>query len=367
MYTVDENSAEPIMLLNRQIGRTHTEDGYWDGIEYVDGHEFAAELLRLDNMGKKRIQVWINSPGGYVTEGMSIFSAILKSKTPVDTYNVGVAASIAGAVFMAGRRRVMADYAQFMMHPVSGGTDAAALDAFKTSTITMLQSKSGLTPEMIAQLMEVTTWMGAAECFEKGICTDIEATRDGNKRYMPSGDVKAMLSYSNNILTDLLPKPRNTMVKITNKLNLAEGSNEDVILAAINRLEEARTTAENRATEVQNSLTEAEARVADLQAQLDAANTELAAAKEAEAAATEAAATQAATELVNSFTDRIGTAEEAVTKWVNLAKTDMTGTKAMLEALPLNKQAPKPSTDSKPTPVTAHGIMQDIANRTQPK
>ncbi len=89
IYTIDVESDEPIMLINKHIGN---DDQLGQGI---DGSIFQAELLRLDTMGKKRIQVWISSEGGIVMDGYKIYNAILKSKTKVDTYNVGICASIA--------------------------------------------------------------------------------------------------------------------------------------------------------------------------------------------------------------------------------------------------------------------------------
>ena len=117
IYCIDENIDEPIMLINTHIGFDE-ENG-----QGIDGAQFQRELLYLDGLGKKRIQVWINSIGGVVMDGYNIASAILKTKTPVDTYNVGMSASIAGVIFMCGRNRIMLDYAQFMMHPASGTKD----------------------------------------------------------------------------------------------------------------------------------------------------------------------------------------------------------------------------------------------------
>ena len=107
-YTIDAESDEPIMLINKHIGYDES-----DGMG-IDGAEFERELMTLDTMKKKRIQVWINSPGGMVLDGWSIYNSILKTKTKVDTYCVGIAASIAGVIFQAGRERNMADYGILM-------------------------------------------------------------------------------------------------------------------------------------------------------------------------------------------------------------------------------------------------------------
>jgi ATP-dependent protease ClpP protease subunit len=350
-FTIDPTADEPIMLLNKQIGATYDEQGNWDGTPYIDGSEFQAELLSLDNLGKKRIQVWVNSPGGSVMDGMSIYSAILKSETPVDTYNVGVAASIAGAIFMAGRKRYMADYAQFMMHPV-GGAEGKAKQAFTDSVAKMLSGKAGMDEDTVASYMAITSWIGAAEALMKGIATDIEYTKEANKKYMPT-EVKAMLEYSNNILNQKINPKK--MLEVTNKLNLAEGAAESDILAAINALEDAR----NQAT---NSLTEAQEKVTQLEA-------ELASAKEALNEANEAAATEAATNMVNSFKARIGNDANVVNKWVNLAKNDMEGTKTILEALPLNVAAPATAANNveRTQPLTAAAVMAELQQKNQAK
>ncbi len=366
MYTVDVNSDEPIMLLNKQIGMTTNEDGSWDGEPYIDGAQFQEELLWLDTMNKKRIQVWCCGPGGNIIQAMNIFSAILKSKTPVDTYNTGICASAHGLVFMAGRKRVMADFAQFMMHPVAGG-DEKSMNAFTESCKSMLSSKSNLSTELVGYMMNITTWLGSSECFEKGICTEIEVTKESNKKNMPTADVKAMMAFSNNILHESISnlKPITmSLLKITNKLKLVDGSNEETILSAINQLEADKTTAENNLNEAQNKVT-------DLTNQLETANQALQAEKAKAEAAEEATKETAAVEMVNSFKNRIGDKPEILTKWVNMAKADMAYTKELLESIPLNVVNNKIPTGGEAGAsagaVTAAGIMQEIRNNLEKK
>lgn len=360
MYTVDINSEEPIMLLNKQIGMSYNAEGLWDGEPYVDGAQFQEELLYLDTLGKKRIQVWCCGPGGNVVQAMNIFSAILKSKTPVDTYNTGICASAHGLVFMAGRKRVMCDFAQFMMHPVAGGDDEKAMSAFTESCKAMLSSKSNISAELVGYMMNLTTWLGSSDCFEKGICTEIEVTKDSNKKNMPSTDVKAMMAFSNNILNESISKLKPikmSLIKITNKLNLVEGSNEETILSAINQLEADKTTAETNLTEAQNKVTE-------LSNQLNVANEALQLEKTKAETAEAEAKEIAATEMVDSFKNRIGDKPEVFTKWVNMAKADMDYTKELLESIPLNVVNNKVTTGgpANASSVTAASVMQEVRN-----
>lgn len=368
MYVVDRNSDEPIMLLNKQIGPSYNEDGTVDYTKpYIDGAAFQEELMEIDSMGKKRIQVWINSPGGSIMHGMNIFNAILKSKTPVDTYNVGIAASIAGAVFMAGRKRIMCDYAQFMMHPVSGTEeDNKANKAYTDSVSTMLHAKSSITGDTVKYMMMMTSWLPASKCLENGICTDIEVTKEANKKYMPSDTIENMLSYSNNILHENL-KPKNMeLTKVANKLGLNPSATEDSIIEAINTIERARNEADEEATEATAAREAAEAKVAELTTQLETAQAELATANEATVAAQEAQAVEEATNLINTYKNRIGDNAEVIGRWVNMAKGDMEGTKTILEAIPLNvKAVTLDLSNNGGNRLTAQGAMIDIQKRLQ--
>ena len=142
IYTVDVASDEPIMLINTHIG-----DDPVDGMG-IDGSIFQAELLALDQMGKKSIQVWINSVGGVVMDGYNICNAILKSQTRVDTYCVGMAASIAAVIFQTGRKRYMADYGILMYHePYTENStiqDNPLLSNMNDSLATIVSNRSGM-------------------------------------------------------------------------------------------------------------------------------------------------------------------------------------------------------------------------------
>lgn len=310
------------MLLNREIGQDYG---------MIDAALFQEELMELDNMGKKRIQVWINSPGGLVLDSYNIYNAILKSKTPVDTYNVGIAASMAGAIFMAGRKRFMADYARLMMHPVGNSTDSKQYSTLMDSISTMLCSKSKCSEEDVRYMMSNTTWLTASEAFEKGFCTDIENTSTSNSKYAKH-DASALWEVANSLI--ITNTKTFQMKKVANLLNLNEDANEASIENAVNKLIEANNKVVSEKQALEASLLEAQNNVAAIQAQLDQAN---ATASEA----VEMIAENNAVALVEQFKPRIGTDAKIVESWVNHAKKDMAGTKAMLEALPVNAVSKK--------------------------
>lgn len=329
----------------------------------IMGDLFQQELLALDNMDKKRIQVWINSPGGVVMDGYNIYNAILKSKTPVDTYNVGIAASIAGVIFMAGRKRIMSDYASLMMHNPFGGTDKKQLDAMKGSLVTMLSAKCGSTPEEVAYMMDRTTWINAAECLEKGFCSEIEVTSDHNKKHLPAVSAKAMWAESNKIL--------NNIFKVQNNMDTVIAKNTDLSLIANYLGLNTEATGTSILTEMKNKVnteilnrTKAEEELDKFKKELDKMKNEVAemndkykakckefddmtakakaemeeADNKAKASAQEAATIKAKA-MVEGFVKTNKIKADAVDKWTKLAVDDFEGIKNMLEELPTNGKA----------------------------
>ena len=63
-----------------------------------------------------KIRVLINSSGGSVLYGMSIFSVIRNSSIPTECINEGLAASMGSIVWAAGDKSLMRDYAILMIH-----------------------------------------------------------------------------------------------------------------------------------------------------------------------------------------------------------------------------------------------------------
>lgn len=65
------------------------------------------------------IRLYINSPGGDVTEGFAVVSAIELSETPVHTINIGQWSSMAFLIGISGQKRFSLPYMTFLMHEAS--------------------------------------------------------------------------------------------------------------------------------------------------------------------------------------------------------------------------------------------------------
>lgn len=329
IYCIDENIDEPIMLINTHIG--YDED---EGMG-IDGALFQKELLYLDTLGKKRIQIWINSIGGVVMDGYSIASAIIKTKTPVDTFNVGICASIAGVIFMCGRNRVAMDYSLLMIHKPSGGNDEKVLELMQESLVTMLTAKSGLTMEQVSALMDATSWINATECLNMGFATEIEKTSQ-NDDTITSTYYADIFTQANKITNKILKPIINTkksMLKVTNRLELNDDASEESILNAIEKIVNSSMTEKEA---MQKTISEMETELTLLKEKYDAMIIEVETEKEA-------SEEKEAMDMISNFAKlgRIKNDDETIKVWVNLAKADFEGTKAIIENLPLNVVANK--------------------------
>ena len=75
----------------------------------------------LKEYEREPIEIYINSGGGSATDGFAIISAMEMSDTPIITYGIGIIASMALAIFLAGDLRIASRYSRFMYHAVSYG------------------------------------------------------------------------------------------------------------------------------------------------------------------------------------------------------------------------------------------------------
>lgn len=396
MYVIQNSllTDSPIMLINTHIGYD-ADDGYG-----VIGAEFERELLELDNNDQyKCIQVWINSPGGSVDDGYSIYNAILRTKTPVDTINVGIAASIAGVIFQAGRKRIMSDYSRLMYHDPSGTTNKDILDAYKDSLATMISSRSNKPKEEILNMMSKTTWINPSEALSSGLCDSIEYSGDKNKKH---GNMKALWKAGNEIVNSIL-KTETTMADnvqakviglslVANYLGLNSEATENAVLEEVkNRLNKAtleKGKLEEDLTSVRNKLTKAEGDLSIANETIKTKDDEITKLKN-DAKAEKEAAEKKVKEAENA--QKLEKAKAMVTNHAKLGKIkneqavidswtkkafdpekgidDFEGVDNMLKELPVNKVANKIITenngaDGKPleTGMNADALMANIQN-----
>ena len=165
---------ERIVMLNGPV-----EDGMANLI--------VAQLLFLESENPdKEISMFINSPGGVITAGMSIYDTMQFIRCPVATYVMGQACSMGSFLAQAGEpgKRYMLPYARHMIHQPSGGARGMQSDIeiqYKEITkmkqmLTELYVKhnsKGKTYEEFERDMDRDTFMSAEEALEYGLIDKI--------------------------------------------------------------------------------------------------------------------------------------------------------------------------------------------------
>ncbi len=130
------------------------------------------------------IEVYINSIGGYVDEGVSIYNLLKRQSVPVTAYIDGMACSIASVVAMAADKIVMPSNTTMMIHHAIGGCYgnakehrefATQLDKISEASTNSYLVHAGdkLTRETLEPLLNAETFLTAQEAFDIGLCDEI--------------------------------------------------------------------------------------------------------------------------------------------------------------------------------------------------
>ncbi len=101
------------------------------GIDDTVANIVNAQLLFLESVDKyKPINIYINSPGGSVYDGLGIYDVMQLVSPKISTFNTGMAASMAFVLMIAGEKgqRASLPHARFMQHQPMGGAQGQASD-----------------------------------------------------------------------------------------------------------------------------------------------------------------------------------------------------------------------------------------------
>ena len=144
-----------------------------------------AQILHLDAEDPDaEITMYIDSPGGSVTAGLSIYDVMQAVSADIHTVCVGTAASMAAVLFASGDRREILRHGEVMIHDplVSGGISGSALTVQDKSNRLMDKRKllCGIlaqhTGKSVKQIYKVTakdTYFGAEEAVAFGLADSI--------------------------------------------------------------------------------------------------------------------------------------------------------------------------------------------------
>ncbi len=140
-----------------------------------------AQLLFLESQdSEKDISLYINSPGGSVTDGMAIYDTMNYIKCDVSTICVGMAASMGAFLLSSGTKgkRICLPNAEVMIHQPLGQTQGQATE-IEIAAKHILQTKEklnkiladncGKTVEELAKDTDRDNWLTAQQALEYGL------------------------------------------------------------------------------------------------------------------------------------------------------------------------------------------------------
>ena len=129
----------------------------------------------LDTLNGEEIEIEINSGGGDVYSGSEIYTTLKGYEGKKTTKIVGVAASAASIIAMAGDKVLISPTAQMMIHNVKGGAEgdyrdlghaSDVLKNYNKSISNAYRLKTGLSEKELLDLMNKESWFNAQQALE---------------------------------------------------------------------------------------------------------------------------------------------------------------------------------------------------------
>lgn len=203
------------------------------GIPAVSPGKVLNSIEQAIKNNHKELQVVINSGGGSVFSASEIYTALKSFGGTVNVEIVGVAASAASVIAMAGTSVVMSPTAQMMIHNAANGAhgdyqvmddNSEFLKNVNASIINSYTAKTGKSSDELKAMMDKTTWMTAQQAKEHGFIDAIMFEKEV--------DAVADLGINSVIPQEVIDKVRQQMAKdpaanVVNQANSLVNKNKD--------------------------------------------------------------------------------------------------------------------------------------------
>jgi len=251
----DETESKATMMLYGTIGRE------------INGHYFAQELTYLSERYNE-ITVKINSDGGSVLEGLSIFNAMLTSPSKIIAHIEGVAASMAGVIPMAADKVIMNDFARIMIHNpfYQGKTKLTAKEenAIKnlSQMLASMLSRRGVEADAMKALLDKESWFTSEEAKALNLIDEIINTGKAIEAASLLTGIAAS-GLTSNIFNTILSPKNEKMKIIATLMGLTATAEEAEIVGKIKSLQAENDTLKAQAAELKTLADQLKAEKAD--------------------------------------------------------------------------------------------------------
>lgn len=192
----------------------------------------------LRSIGERDVTVMINSPGGDFFEGLAIYNLLREHAHKVTVKVVGLAASAASVIAMAGDEIQVAKSGFLMIHNawsvVIGNrhdlrSAADVMEQFDASMAGLYSAAAGISAADAAKLMDAETWMGGQAAVDAGFATALLPADEIVQESDPvSSSLAAKRRIDNLLAKQGLPRSerRNLLGQITGTRDAAPGATQ---------------------------------------------------------------------------------------------------------------------------------------------
>lgn len=151
-------------------------DDFWGDGSYVSARDFDKKLKELPS-NVDHIELRLNSPGGSVFDGITIYERLKQHKAKVTVYVDGLAASIASVIALAGDEVIIGEGAFFMIHqPMTWSYGNVqehertidVLSRIENQMMGIYLDKTDLTRAQLLDMISKDTWINSDEAIEWG-------------------------------------------------------------------------------------------------------------------------------------------------------------------------------------------------------
>lgn len=165
-------------------------EDWWSG-EKIESDTSANHIQRVleESKDAKQINIYINSYGGDVKEGLAIYNQLKRHSANKTVYIDGFACSIAAVIAMVGNKIIMGSNTLMMIHhawtyamgnPKELRKAADDLEVIDSASCSSFSAKSNgkISEEKLTELLDNETWLTPEQCLEYGFCDEIAGKED---------------------------------------------------------------------------------------------------------------------------------------------------------------------------------------------
>lgn len=189
------------------------------------------QIKNMDDINE--INVYINSYGGELAEGLAIYNALKQHKATVNTYVMGFACSSASLIFMSGDNRYISKSSMIMIHNAisscCGNSEdmrsmAETLDKMNNAICNVYLDNVNISDEEIHNLLDNESFLGYEDAIEYGFATEL--FNDTKEELYSNNALKTICNILTNNFTD---KTEHNIINNVNTRvsNVDESKNED--------------------------------------------------------------------------------------------------------------------------------------------